>query len=201
MSYRVAVSVDSSGGMPGAATLAAIVDSAHTTIRTLLGVTTIPHLEVVTDVYTTRRVVLRPEQESTLLGGLDRHGDDATFWEVGLPATNDWVRLILHRLLDQPVDPATLTDDEDDLWLHPHLGCDPMRTGVAMVLSIGLALGAALVGGGRFSTQLTVWRAGDLAHPAEVIAGTKISATDQPFRDACIRYMDQFPGSKPGSGW
>ncbi|WIN00124.1 hypothetical protein ACTOB_003809 [Actinoplanes oblitus] len=194
------MSVDSSGGMPRAATLAAIMDSAHTAIRTLLGVTTIPELEVVTDVYTTRRVVLRPEQESTLLGGLDRHGDDASFWEVGLPGTNDWVRLILHRLLDQPVDPATLTDDEDGLWLHPALSCDPMRTGVAMALSVGLALGAALAGGGHFSTQLTVWPA-DLANPAEVIAGTKISPTDQPFRDACIRYMDQFPDSKPGGGW
>jgi hypothetical protein len=192
LSYRVAVSVDSSGNMPRAATLAAIMDSAHTTIRTLLGVTTVPDLEVVTDVYTTRRVVLRPEQESTLLGGLDRHGDDASFWDVGLPDTNDWVRLILHRYLDRPIDPAALSDD--DVWLQPDLGCDPMRTDVAMVLSVGLALGAALAGGGRFSTQLSVWR-DDLAHPAEVIAGTKISPTDQPFRDACIRYMDQFSGS------
>ncbi|MCU7726222.1 hypothetical protein ODJ79_21045 [Actinoplanes sp. KI2] len=194
------MSVDSSGGMPRAATLAAIMDSAHTTIRTLLGVTTVPDLEMVTDVYTTRRVVRRPEQESTLLGGLARHGDDGPFWEVGLPDTNDWVRLILHRYLDQPVDPAGLTDDEGDLWLHPCLGCDPMRTGVAMALSVGLALGAALVGGGRFSTQLTVWR-DDLADPAQVIAETSVSPTDQPFRDACIRYMDQFPGSKPGLSW
>jgi hypothetical protein len=201
LSYRVAVSVDSSGGMPRAATLAAVLYSSHTTIRTLLGVTTVPFLQVVTDVHTTGRVVSRPEQESTLLGGLDRHGDDARSWEVGLPGTDDWVRLILHRHLDHPVDPAALTDDEDDLYLHPDLGCDPARTGVAMALSVGLALGAALVGGGRFSSQLTVWPAGDLADPAEVIAGTRISAADQPFRDACIRYMNQFPASEPGSGW
>lgn len=198
--YRGAVSVDSSGGLPRAATLAAILDSARTTIGTLLGVTTMPDLEVVTDVYTSRRVVLRPEQESTLLGGSDRHGDDEDFWEVGLPGTDDRVRLILHRFLEEPVDPATLTDDEDDLWLHPSLGCDPVRTGVAMVLSVGLALGAALAGGGRFSTQLSVWRH-DLADPAQVIAGTQVPPTDLPFRDACIRYMSQFPGSRPGFGW
>jgi hypothetical protein len=195
------VSVDSSGNLPQAATLAAIMDSTHTTIRSLLGVTAMPELEVVTDVYTTNRVVLRPEQESTLLGGLDRDGDDEGFWQVGVPGTDDWVRLILIRQLGEPVDPATLTDDEDDLWLHPSLNCDPVRTGVAMVLSIGLALGAAIVGGGQFETQLTVWRQGVLADPAQVIAETKISPADQPFRNACIRYMDQFPDSKPGTGW
>jgi hypothetical protein len=194
------VSVDSCGNLPRAAGLAAILDSAQATTRTLLGISTMPGLEVVTDVHTGRRVVLRPEQESTLLGGLDRHGDDAGFWEVGLPGTDDWVRLILHRFLPEPVDPATLTDDEDDLWLHPSLGCDPVRTGVAMALSVGLALGAALVGGGRFSTQLTVWREGQ-ADPAAVIAGTRVPPTDLPFRDACIRYMSQFPESEPGSGW
>jgi hypothetical protein len=199
--YRGAVSVSSSGNLPRAATLAAILDSAHTTIRTLLGVTTVPELEVVTDIFTTNRVVRRPEQASTLLGGLDRHGDTEGLWHVGLPGTDDWVRLIMIRQLDEPVDPATLTDHEDDLWLHPSLDCDPVRTGVAMVLSVGLALGAALVGGGHFTTQLTVWRCGALADPAQVIAGTRISPTDQTFRDACIRYMDQFPGSIPGTGW
>ncbi|WP_229072237.1 hypothetical protein [Actinoplanes sp. DH11] len=197
--YRGAVSVDSSGNMPRAAALSSIMDSAGTTIRTLLGVTIMPDLQVVTDVHTARRVVLRPEQESTLLGGLDRHGDNENSWEVGLPETGDWVRLILHRYLSAPVDPATLPDD-DDPWFHPSLGCDPVRTGVAMVLSVGLALGAALVGGGLFETQLTVWRH-DLADPAEVIAGTRVSPTDLPFREACIRYMDQFPDSKPGWGW
>ena len=187
--------------MPKAATLAAILDSTYTTIRTLLGVATVPELEVVTDVYTANRVVLRPEQASTLLGGLDRHGDDEGFWQAGLPGTNDWVRLILTRQLAEPVDPTTLTDDEDGFWLHPSLNCDPNRTGVAMVLSVGLALGAALAGGGHFTTQLTVWRKGILADPAQVIAATKILPADQPFRDACIRYMTQFPGSKPGTGW
>jgi hypothetical protein len=73
----------------------------------------------------------------------------------GLPGTGDRVRLILHRFLDEPVGPGTLTGEEDDLWLHPSLGCDPVRTGVAMLLSVGLALGAARAGGRRFSTQLT----------------------------------------------
>jgi hypothetical protein len=159
------VSVSSSGNLPRAATLAAIMDSTHITIRTLLGVTTLHDLEVVTDVYTTNRLVLRPEQASTLLGGLDRHGDDEGFWQVGLPSTDDWVRLILSRQLDEPIEPDTLTDEEDDLSLHPSLNCDPVRTGVAMVLSVGLALGAALVGGGHFTTQLTVWRRGSWPTP------------------------------------
>jgi hypothetical protein len=87
----------------------------------------------------------------------------------GLPGTGDRVRLILHRFLDEPVGPGTLTGEEDDLWLHPSLGCDPVRTGVAMLLSVGLALGAARAGGRRFSTQLTVWPH-ELADPAEVIS-------------------------------
>lgn len=70
-----------------------------------------------------------------------------------------------------------------------------------MVLSVGLALGAALVGGGHFTTQLTVWSRGILADPAQVIAATKMPPAGQPFRNACIRYMGRFPGSKPGTGW
>ncbi|MEV6636091.1 hypothetical protein AB0M54_35610 [Actinoplanes sp. NPDC051470] len=195
------MSVDSSGNLPTAVTLAAVLDATRTTMHTLLGVTRMPDLLVETDVHTARRPVLRPEQESTVLGGLDRIEDGDHFWEIRPAGFDDRVRVIMHRLLDQPVDPAALTDDEDDLWLHPSLGCDPMRTGVAMALSVGLALAAATVGGGHFSTQLTVWRPGCLDDPAEVIAGTKVSPTDLPFRDACIRYMDQFPDSRPGWGW
>jgi hypothetical protein len=189
------VSVDSSGFLPRAVTLAAVLDSARTTTRTLLGMTAVPELAVVTDVHTTSRTVLRPEQETTLLGG------DAGFWEAGLPGTDHWVRLIPGRGWDESAVPLGLTDDEDRLWLLPSVNCVPARTAVAMVLSLGLALGAALAGGGQFTTQLTVRDRGVLTDPARVIAAASIPPAELSFGDACLRFMDRFPGSKPGTGW
>ncbi len=175
------MSVDLVATLPRPVSLAAIVDSARTTLAELLALATPPALLVTHFALDERGPAVRPGRQLT---GAELH--DVTF---GIPGAEGHVQITV--------------GGEDAAWLmegehHPHgeegmvLTVSPSRTCVGVTVATGIALAAALVSGGDFISEIRMLRP-PVLDPRSVIARTRLTSSSPDLAAATEKYLRQFP--------
>ena len=174
----LAVSVDLSATVQSPTTLAVVVSTARSMLRELLGLESVPSIDVFADPRFDQGRQIHPGQrlstadlESETIGGrmsagyfefrVGRNGDKAWFF---------------------------VADDEgmvDAVF-------SPMRTCVGVVLATALSLAAAHHGHGEFlDLEIRMLEPGE-SDPEAILARTKLTEPGSEFATQCERYMRQF---------